>query len=175
MHMKNDNINIRPINFERDSQELTSFLVPKDIERLNICRDAIQQGDVICLVADMGGQTVGVAIIHTKYRDDIGWDKPDRESIDYVNQSSAYFENIEIKRPLRNRGIGSKLLNAAEQETRSKGKDYLWLHTDERSIAAQRFYERHNWIHERTIHPEWKQGKPRRIYVKRLLEQDSNA
>jgi len=66
--MKNDNINIRLINFESDFQELASFLVPKDVGRLNICRDAIQQGDVICLVADMDDQTIGVAIIHTKYR-----------------------------------------------------------------------------------------------------------
>jgi hypothetical protein len=35
-------------------------------------------------------------------------------------------------------------------------------------VRAHRFYERHGWQHERTVHPSWKQGRASRIYVKEL-------
>ena len=81
---------------------------------------------------------------------------------------SAYLENIEIRREFRRQGIGSRLLDVAQQEALARGKRLLWLHADEGNVNAHQFYKHNGWVHEKTVYPAWKQGRHTRVYRKEL-------
>lgn len=164
-------ITIRPITLEHDFAELKSFLGDKDAQRLEFCCAAVDGGDTFILVADHCGRGVGLAVVDMRYRADMDANS-DSKGSKYPEEENAYLENIEIRRGLRNQGIGSKLLHAVEQEARRRGKHQLWLHTDEDNSSAHRFYERNGWVHTRTVYPTWKAGKRTRVYSKMLSARD---
>ena len=158
---------IRPIHFGWDSADLKSFLTEKDAARLDQCRPAVAAGDAFILVAVHDGKAVGWAAVHTRCRDDMGWGD-EGGTISFQQGENAYLENIAVMERLRNRGIGSQLLCAAEDGVRQRRKHHLWLHTGEKNCGAHRFYERHGWSHERTVYPSWTQGAPTRVYCKAI-------
>jgi len=97
----------------------------------------------------------------------MGWER-DSVTASFMDETSAYLANIEVSAGMRNRGIGTALLREVENEARRRGKVRIWLHADGQNAGAHRFYERHGWRHDSTVHPSWKQGRASRIYVKNL-------
>lgn len=63
----------------------------------------------------------------------------------------------------RNQGLGTALLKAAEAEVLARGGDVLEIGVDGEDIDAQRFYERHGYVH----HDEWS-NEPSRMYFREL-------
>ncbi len=164
---------IRPIKYAFDTENLKAFLTPSDAQRLDVCRATVEDGDAFILVAEQDKRAIAWAVVHTRYRKDMGWHTSNEHEPNYQDGENAYLENIEVAAALRNRGIGSKLLQAAEEAARRRGKRLLWLHTDEKNVGAHRFYERHGWIHITTIAAPWKQGAPSRVYCRELGAMDS--
>jgi GNAT superfamily N-acetyltransferase len=158
---------VRPIDYARDGPRLRAFLSEKDGYRLQLCRAAADDGAAYILVADWNGRAIGVAVVHVAARDDMGWD-PDGETVSFLTGTNAYLENIEVCGEMRRKGVGTRLLREVEGEARRRGKERLWLHTDEANAGAHRFYERNGWTHHTTVEPAWKQARPTRIYVKEL-------
>ena len=157
----------RLLDYERDGKALRSFLNERDGRRLELYEAAIAEGDAVVLVADDGGRAAGWAVLHLAYRDDLEW-QPNGESRRFQGGSAAYLESMEVEESRRNRGLGDALLAAIDAEARSRGKRQLWLHTSESNVGAQRFYERHGWRHERTVHPGWHDGTAMRVYAMAL-------
>ncbi|HEX2084334.1 MAG TPA: GNAT family N-acetyltransferase [Solirubrobacteraceae bacterium] len=55
----------------------------------------------------------------------------------------ALLEELYVKPGLRNRGIGTELLQRAFDAAREKGSRTFEINVDEEDVDAQRFYERH--------------------------------
>jgi ribosomal protein S18 acetylase RimI-like enzyme len=137
------------------------------MSHLQSCRAAVADGDAYILVAERDRRVIGVAVVHVAVRDDMGWER-DSVTASFMDETSAYLANIEVSAGMRNRGIGTALLREVENEARRRGKVRIWLHADGQNAGAHRFYERHGWRHDSTVHPSWKQGRASRIYVKDL-------
>lgn len=63
----------------------------------------------------------------------------------------------------RNEGLGTRLLQAAEAEVLARGGDVLEIGVDGEDVDAQRFYERHGYVH----HDDWS-SEPSRMYFREL-------
>jgi ribosomal protein S18 acetylase RimI-like enzyme len=160
-------ITIRPIDYARDVPTLGTFLPERDRVRLAHCEVAVRDGECFILVADEGGDAVGWVVVHTRYRTDQDWD-PDPDTERFQQGDNAYVEFIEVTARARSRGIGRQLLEAAQNEARSRGKRCLYLHTRENNAMAHRLFEREGWVHESTVYPKWLQSAKTRIYKKEL-------
>ncbi len=158
---------VRLLDYGCDLADLRAFLSARDMLHLQSCQAAVADGDAYILVAQHAGRVIGVAVVHVAARDDMGWERGG-VTASFMGETSAYLANIEVSAGMRNMGIGSALLREVEVEARRRGKVRIWLHVDGQNAGAHRFYERHGWIHERTVHPSWKQGRASRIYVKDL-------
>lgn len=165
--MSDPAITIRSIDFARDSAALKAFVVGRDRMRLEHCEPAVADGDAFLLVADSGGEAVGWALVHTKYRSDQDWE-PDPDTERFQSGDNAYLEQIEVTARMRSRGVGRQLIAAAQEEARRRGKKHIWLHTSENNVMAHRLFEREGWTHERTVNPPWKAEARTRIYKKEL-------
>lgn len=158
---------VRLVDYDRDIADLRGFVSAKGMIHVQSCQDAVDEGDAYILVAERDGRAVGVAVVHVAAREDMGWDQ-DSLTASFIDETNAYLADIEVSPGMRNRGIGAALLRRVEEEARRRGKTRIWLHADGQNVGAHRFYERHGWQHERTVHPSWKQGRASRIYVKEL-------
>jgi len=167
--MPEDELSIRPIDYVRDEQPLRSFLSERDTMRLQHMEPALRDGDCFAYVADERGIAVGWAVVHLRYREDQDWE-PDELGKSYQSGDNAYLENIEVTARLRSRGVGSKLIEAAEEEAKRRGKRCLWLHTSENNIKAHELFEREGWVHEMSVYPPWKPAQRTRVYKKDLPE-----
>lgn len=163
-----DEITIRPVDFARDSGPLQGFLGERDRERLIHSEVACRDGDGFIFVADEHGLAVGWVVVHTRFRDDQDWSPPDEDTRAFQSGDNAYLENIEVRGGVRSRGIGRRLLAAAQDEARRQGKKTLWLHTNENNTLAHSLFEREGWTHERSVYPPWKPDARTRIYRKVL-------
>lgn len=72
-------------------------------------------------------------------------------------------DELYVAPPQRNTGLGSALLGAAEAEVVARGGELLEINVDGEDVDAQRFYERHGYIH----HDAWSQ-EPSRMYFREL-------
>jgi ribosomal protein S18 acetylase RimI-like enzyme len=161
-------ITIRPIDYSRDRSGLTAFLVERDQMRLEHCELAVRDGDAFIFVADDGNSPVGWVAVPTSFREDQDWSPPDDDTRSFQSGDNAYVENIEVTARARSGGVGRKLLSAAQEEARRRGKSTLWLHTSENNALAHRLFEREGWKHERSVYPLWKPTSKTRIYKKVL-------
>lgn len=161
-------ITVRPIDYEKDEDDLKSFLLDRDKMRLEHCRAAIDAGDAFIYVADQDGSAIGWAQVQLNYRDDQDWDPPDDDTRRFQSGENAYLENIEVTARSRSSGLGRRLLVAVQEEARKRGKRVLWLHTNENNALAHKVFEREGWTHESTIYPPWKPTSRTRIYKKTL-------
>jgi GNAT superfamily N-acetyltransferase len=157
---------IRPIDFARDTAPLMSFLNERDTQRLLHCEAACEQDDCFVFVADEGGTAVGWAVVHTGFREDQDWSPPDDDTRAFQSADNAYLENIEVTARHRSSGLGRKLLIAAQDEARRRGKKHLWLHTAENNSKAHQLFDREGWVHERSVYPPWKPHSRTRVYRK---------
>ena len=158
---------VRPIDFTRDSASLQAFLPERDRMRLEHSQAAVEAGDAYIYVADDGGTPIGWAIVHVAYRDDQDWE-PDSDTMKFQQGDNAYLENIEVTARQRSRGLGTKLLQAIEEEARKRGKKHVWLHSSENNALAHRVFEREGWKHETTVAPGWRSGERMRVYKRDL-------
>jgi GNAT superfamily N-acetyltransferase len=156
---------IRELDYGRDAGQLREFLAAKDYARLEMTQEPIRAGDAFCLVAEVGGQIVGYAVVHVAWRTDQGWHE-DGGTAGFLRDGDAYLENIEIHSDWRNRGIGLDLLQAVEARAALLGKRRIWLHTSQRNVGAARFYQRHGWKHLQTVLPVWNDHRPTLVYSK---------
>jgi GNAT superfamily N-acetyltransferase len=161
-------IRIRPIDFARDSAGLSTFLGERDRMRLEHSQAAVSNGHCFVFVADDGKQPVGWVAVHTTYREDQDWDPPDDDTRGFQSGDNAYVENIEVTAGARSGGVGRKLLAAAQDEARARGKKTLWLHTSENNAMAHKLFEHEGWTNERSVYPPWKPTSRTRIYKKVL-------
>jgi GNAT superfamily N-acetyltransferase len=159
-------ITIRPIDFARDTAPLMSFLNERDTQRLLHCEPACENGDAFVFVADEEGTAVGWAVVHTNFREDQDWSPPDDDTREFQSGDNAYLENIEVTARHRSSGLGRKLIIAAQDEARRRGKKHLWLHTAENNSKAHALFDREGWVHERSVYPPWKPNSRTRIYRK---------
>lgn len=158
---------VRRVDYGRDITDLRGFVSAKGMIHVQSCQDAVASGDAYILVAERDERVIGVAVVHVAAREDMGWEQ-DSLTISFMDETNAYLADIEVSPGMRSRGIGAALLRQVEAEARRRGKERIWLHADGQNVRAHRFYERHGWRHERTVHPSWKQGRASRIYVKEL-------
>lgn len=165
--MTAEDVTVRPIDFARDEQPLRAFIDDRDKMRLEHCEIAVKDGDCFVFVADEAGVAVGWAMAHVKYRTDQDWE-PDPETEQFHHGENAYLENISVTARLRSQGVGSKLIEAVEAETKRRGKRALWLHTSENNVMAHKLFEREGWTHERSVTPPWKPAARMRVYRKKL-------
>jgi ribosomal protein S18 acetylase RimI-like enzyme len=159
---------IRPIDYARDAAALQSFLIERDTLRLAHCEQAVAGGDCFIFVADEGSGAIGWVAVHTNFRADQDWSPPDDDTRTFQSGDNAYVENIEVTAQARSGGIGRKLLTAAQDEARKRGKKTLWLHTAENNSLAHALFDREGWVHERSVYPPWKPTSRTRIYKKVL-------
>lgn len=165
---QSDRITVRPIDFARDDAPLRSFLADRDRLRLDHLEPAVREGDAFAFVADEDGTAVGWAVVHTKFREDQDWSPPDDDTIAFQSGDNAYLENIEVTARDRSKGIGRRLIEAAQEEAKVRGKKLLWLHTSENNVKAHALFDREGWSHERSMTPPWKAAARMRIYKKEL-------
>ncbi len=162
-----DAVTIRPIDFARDREPLKAFLTERDAMRLDHSEAAVSDGDCFIFVADDENTAVGWVVVHTKHRADQDWE-PDPEGEKFQTGDNAYVENIEVTARFRSTGVGARLLEAAQDEAKRRGKKRLWLHTAENNVKAHKVFDREGWTHESSIYPPWKPASRTRIYKKDL-------
>ena len=147
------------------------MLNERDASRMPLYLGAIEVGHAFVMVAEADAQSIGWAVVHLILRDDMDWG-PDGDTTLFMGNGNAYLENLAVRDEWRNRGIGTQLLRASEVEAFARSATCLWLHTRERNAMAHRFYERHGWRHDRTVHPSWMDGAATRVYRKPLMAAD---
>lgn len=92
-------------------------------------RDAIDSHDACVLVADDGGELIGIC---TAYQD--------IHSVRFGDR--AWVEDLAVHPDRRSRGVGRALLGAARDWARERGATHLELDSAEARADAHRFYER---------------------------------
>lgn len=90
----------------------------------------LAQGDVVALLAD--DPALGVALL--TLRPSVWYDGP-----------VALLDELYVIPARRGRGLGSALLQMAEQVTRRRGGELLEINVDGDDVGARRFYERHGY------------------------------
>ncbi len=88
------------------------------------------QSDVVAVLAD--DPAVGLAVL--TLRPNVWSDGP-----------VALLDELYVVPEWRGQGIGSVLLEAAEQFTRGRGGELLEINVDGEDVGARRFYERHGY------------------------------
>ena len=166
--MADNGITIRPIDFPRDEAGLKSFLVERDQQRLDHSDVAVRDGHCFILVAEQEGRPVGWVVVHTTFRDDQDWSPPDDDTRRFQAGDNAYVENIEVTAGIRGNGVGARLLEAAQDEAKQRGKLTLWLHTSENNTKAHKLFDREGWVQESSVYPPWRPNARMRIYRKTL-------
>ena len=110
---------------------------------------------------------MGWLVVHTNFRPEYGW-VIDDDTVRLLSNGNAYLELINVSSDSRSRGIGGRLIRAAEVNATALGKSRLWLHVRDDNADAIRFYEREQWTYEYAVTPEWRSGQRMRVYSKSL-------
>lgn len=98
-----------------------------------------QNPDKVTFVAVEDGQAVGTASLDNE-------DLPPRADL------SPWLASVYVLPELRARGLGAKLVEAVENEARTRGFEKIYLHTTDRT----EFYKKRGWQVLDTVH-YWKQ------------------
>jgi len=75
----------------------------------------------------------------------LGWVALDGVIVGVALTGIDWLEDLWIARGHRDRGIGARLLEAAEREILGRGPDVARLSVIELNTSARRFYARHGW------------------------------
>lgn len=97
--------------------------------------DEAQQGRRILLLAEVGEKLAGQIFVQLNTRANFASE----------GARSAYLYAFRVKRPFRGQGIGSQLLQEAEQRLRQLGYDRAVISVAKDNRAARRLYERHDY------------------------------
>jgi GNAT superfamily N-acetyltransferase len=90
---------------------------------------AMESGEAAVLVADAGGELVGLCTAYL-----------DLDSVRFGRR--CWVEDLAVAPARRSQGVGAALLGAARDWARERGATHLELDTAEARVDAQRFYER---------------------------------
>lgn len=90
-----------------------------------------------------------------------------------ADASVAYIETIEVSAERRGQGIGSQLLSRSENSARAAGARIIWLHVDAENTSAIHLYEARGYQHKGREENFYGQHRPALIYVKSLVEAQS--
>lgn len=93
----------------------------------------------------------------------------DLESVD-TRIATPYIGNLAVSPARQRRGLGDRLVAAAENEARVWGADKVALHVDKRNVAAQKLYRRRGY-ECRVIEPSWYPavGRLQRMFLAKEL------
>ena len=105
-------------------------------------------------VADEGGCIVGFLIANRQTR----------------AGRAAHIVTIDVVEATRRRGVGSKLMDAAEQWARDKGLPMIYLETAEDNLPAQRFYAARGYRKLKRIEHYYRHGLAAWVMAKGLGE-----
>jgi GNAT superfamily N-acetyltransferase len=101
-----------------------------DVRRATVAlRDAIESHDACVLVADAGGELVGICTVYQ-----------DLHSVRYGYR--AWVEDLAVDPDRRSQGVGKALLDGAKDWARERGATHLELDSALVRTDAHRFYER---------------------------------
>jgi GNAT superfamily N-acetyltransferase len=92
-------------------------------------REAVESDRSAVLVADVDSQIIGVCTVYL-----------DIVSVRFGQR--CWVEDLAVHPEWRSRGVGAKLMDAAEQWARDRGASHLELDSAEVRERAHRFYER---------------------------------
>ena len=104
-----------------------------------------RRGRRIIFVAEIEGEVVGQIFIQ------IGHHRSTKERM----LSTGYLQSFRIKPPFRNRGIGSRLIDQAEEALRERGFKRAIIAVAQHNLDARRLYERHGYSIFREDPGEW--------------------
>ena len=93
----------------------------------------------VVFVAEREGERVGFAILLTGMPDEV------------TRMPQGFVAYMAVEPSARRCGIGSHLLQAAEEETRRQGLPYMGLMVTEENAAARALYERSGYLTERRL------------------------
>ncbi len=102
----------------------------------------------VWLVAEVDGEAVGDAYVQLREPSADAAVQPQRD----VGRRRAYLDYLAVQAAHRGRGIGGRLLDAAEQWARDQGAEIMSTDTNLRSnVGAVEFYERHGYERQAVI------------------------
>jgi GNAT superfamily N-acetyltransferase len=133
------------------AREPERFQVPDREAQVGSLRNMLQTplcGDAIWLVAEVAGEAVGDAYAELQEPMADAVVQPQRD----VGRPRAYLHYLAVQARYRNRGIGSRLLQAVEHWARDNGAELISTDTNLRSnFGAVEFYERHGYERQAVI------------------------
>jgi ribosomal protein S18 acetylase RimI-like enzyme len=83
----------------------------------------------------------------------------------------GHIVTIDVVEPSRRRGVGSKLMDAAEQWAWEQGLRLIYLETAEDNLEAQRFYMARGYRRSRKVENYYRNGLAAWVMMKRLEDQ----
>jgi ribosomal protein S18 acetylase RimI-like enzyme len=83
----------------------------------------------------------------------------------------GHIVTIDVVEPSRRHGVGSKLMDAAEQWARAQGLVLIYLETAADNLAAQRFYAARGYRRLRKVEHYYRNGLAAWVMVKELAQQ----
>lgn len=108
------------------------------------------QGRRLMLVADVGGHPVGRLFVHLSAGN---WVYAD-------GSTRAYLYSLHVMGPLQGRGIGTRLIQAAEQELCQRGFQWATIAVAVENDGARRLYERLGYTVFRRDDSRWSYSDP---------------
>ncbi len=105
------------------------------------------------------------------------WEKSSKGAVEMEPSTVPYIGNLAVSKSTRRKGLGYKLVDAAEKEAISWGAESIALHVDALNIAAQRLYRKRGYLC-RTREPSWypRVGRLQRLFLKKsLVEQEQKS
>lgn len=112
--------------------------------------DLLAHETTFALLGAASGRTVGIALV--TLRTNLWYDG-------WV----GLLDELYVEPDYRNNRLGTALLHGAEAEVISRGGELLEIGVDGEDVDAQRFYERHGYVH----HDAWS-DLPSRMYFREL-------
>lgn len=97
----------------------------------------LQREDVLVFLAEIGSGTHAGAVAFAFLT---------LRPTPYSDGPLAQLEELYVRPSLRDRGIGTALLEAAVTEVRSRGCEEMHINVDEVDTDTRRFYERHGFV-----------------------------
>lgn len=95
-------------------------------------RTLLPRDDIVVILAEAGGSAVGFAFLTLR-------------PTPYYDGSLAQLEELYVVPPLRDGGIGSRIIGTAIEVVRDRGAREMHINVDEIDEDARRFYEHHGF------------------------------
>ncbi len=93
----------------------------------------------VLILAESGGRRAGFVLMLDAMPDEV------------TRMPQGFVAYMAVEPSMRGRGIGSRLLAAAEEESRRRGLPYMGLMVTEHNAAARALYERAGYLTERRL------------------------